>query len=320
MKNQNNFFSIENIKNPAVMFFIILYLFTIIVVLLKDRVNAFIFIGMSIGILFLIWLIIGITADIELVDFKFRKSEWELIFGLLILMVWSVDSLRYIYLSLAQKLVHLLSILWNLLHLPQINADKWYAGFIFKKVLLLAILPIIFLKLRKNSFASMGLTKKNWKKSFMVGLIVFLAMAIPGAFYSGTAGLVLSGNLKFYQIIFGFLAGFIYDFFMAGFPEEFLFRVFIQTRFSIVLKSRVAGVIITALIFGLLHIDDIMRGNPDITLAQAFCRAFFMNTVTYGLILGVLWERTRSLVPCIFVHSAGNALNNLGLMILRFGI
>ncbi len=286
----------KNIKRPPVLLFIAVYNFAVVIVLLKDPSNALAFIGMSGGMLFLIWLVIEITKKIQVQDFEIRKPGWELIFGLLIIVIWDYAPL------------------------PRLAfGDKWSLGSILQKNIILVILPLIFLKLRKNSLSSMGLTTANWKKNLTTGLMAFLAMAIPSVFYSNTANLIFGGKLSLAQISLGFPLSFTYFLFMSGFSEEFFFRTFIQTRFSAILKSKTSGVLITALLFGLLHIPNIMRWYPGTTLAQAFCRAFFVQTFL-GLILGVLWARTRSLIPGIFLHSGIDGLNNLSLIISRFGL
>lgn len=296
MRNKNRFIRTKDIKTPSVLGFIAVYIYAVVSVLLKDPSNALAFVGMSIGSLFLIWLIIEITKKVQAPDFEIKRPGWELAFGLLIIVILDFAPL------------------------PRLDfGDKWSLGSILKKNLIWVFLPFVFLKLRKNSLSSMGLTKASWKKNLKAGLIVFFAMAIPSAFYSDTMRLILSGRLSLVQIGLGFPISFTYFLFMSGFSEEFLFRAFIQTRFSIVLKSKVGGILITALLFGLLHIEDIMRWYPGTTVAEAFCRAFFVQT-SLGLIFGVLWERTRSLIPCVFLHSGIDGLNNLGSIISKLGI
>lgn len=296
MNNRNAFIKIKDIKTPVVLLFIVIYISAVVMVLLRDLSNAIAFIGMSIGMLFLIWLIVGITEKVQVSYFEIKKPGWELIFGLSILIVW------------------------DFVPLPKLAfGDRWSLGFILKKNLVFVALPFIFLKLQKNLLPSMGLTVIDWKKNLIIGLIVFFVMAIPSAFYSGTASLILSGKLSLAQLVFGFSLSFIYYFFMSGFSEEFLFRAFIQTRISVILKSRISGILITALLFGLLHIPNIMRWYPGTSVIEAFCRAFFVQTFI-GLILGVLWERTRNLIPCVLLHSGIDGLNNLGHIILQFGL
>jgi len=130
--------------------------------------------------------------------------------------------------------------------------------------------------------------------------------------------LILSGKLSPSQIGIGFPVSFTYFLLMSGFSEEFLFRVFIQTRCSLLLKSKIGGVLISPLLFGLPHFSGIMWWYPGTKLVQAFCRAFFVQTFM-GILLGILWERTRSLIPGVILHSGINGLNNLGWIVSRFG-
>ncbi|MFQ6093181.1 MAG: lysostaphin resistance A-like protein [bacterium] len=293
MDDQNSFIKMEDIKTPAALFFIAVYISALVMVVWKDPSNALAFIGMSIGMLFLIWLIIEITKKVQAPDFEIKKPGWELAFGLFIIVIWDFAPL------------------------PKLEfGDKWSSGFMLKKCIIFVALPFAFLKFRKKCLSSMGLTATGWKNSLTTGLIVFFAMAIPSAFYSNTASSILSGKLSPSQVGLGFPLSFTYYLFMSGFSEEFFFRAFIQTRFSTVLQSKIGGVLITALLFGLLHIPNIMRWYPGATVAEAFCRAFFVQTFL-GLIFGVLWERTRNLISCVFVHTGVDGLNNLGWMISK---
>jgi len=295
--NQEVFFRKEDLKTPTVLVFIAIYIFAVVLVFLNEPENALTYIGLSIGILFLCWWIIDLTKKITIQDIKIKRPGFELIIGLLIL------------------------IIWDYLPLPKIDfGDKWNIGMIIKKTIIFVGLPFLFLKFRKNSLASMGLKSKEWKKNLWVGFIVFLALAIPSAFFIGNTGSeILSGKYSASQVGIGLFSSFTYYFLMSGFSEEFLFRAFIQTRISYLLKSSISGVLITSLIFGLGHIHGIMQWYPGITIAEAFCRAFFLQTFM-GIMFGVLWERTRNLIPCVFVHSGVDGLNNLFSVITKLGL
>ena len=297
MENQKRFFERKDFKSPIVLSFIAIYIFALVLVFLNEPQNALPYIGLSIGILFLCWLIIDLTKKIKFQDIEIKRPGLELIVGLLIL------------------------IIWDYLPLPKIDfGDKWNIGLILKKIIIFVVLPFLFLKFRKNSLVSMGLTSKDWKKNLWVGFIVFLALAIPSAFLVGNTGSeILSGKYSVPQIGIGLFSSSIYYFLMSGFSEEFFFRSFIQTRISYVLRSSISGVLITSLIFGLGHIQGIMQWYPGITIAEAFCRAFFLQTFM-GIMFGVLWERTRNLIPCVFVHSGMNGLNNLFSIITKLGL
>jgi membrane protease YdiL (CAAX protease family) len=137
-------------------------------------------------------------------------------------------------------------------------------------------------------------------------------MAIPSVFFiSNTAGLILGGQITLTQAVPALMIYFIHNVARSGLPEEFFYRVFVQTRFSQVLKSRLGGILVTSLLFGLTHIPNVMRWYPEMTLSEAFCSAFFIQGFI-GLVYGVLWERTHNLIPGTIVHSGINALNNVG--------
>jgi len=295
--DQEKFLKMEDLKKPIILIFIVVYVFAVVLTLINEPENALPYIGLSIGMLFLCWLIIDLTKKMKIQDIKIKKPGLELIVGLLIL------------------------IIWDYLPLPKIDfGDKWNIGLIVKKTIIFVGLPFLFLRFRKNSLASIGLTSKDWKKNLWIGFVVFLALAIPNAFFVGNTGSeVLSGKYSAPQIGIGLFSSFTYYFLMSGFSEEFLFRAFIQTRISYLLKSSVSGVLITSLIFGLVHIQGIMQWYPGTTIAEAFCRAFFLQTFI-GIMFGVIWERTRNLIPCVFIHSGIDGLNNLFFIITKMGL
>ncbi|MEA3500685.1 MAG: CPBP family intramembrane glutamate endopeptidase, partial [Candidatus Marinimicrobia bacterium] len=135
--NQENFFRKEDLKRPLVLFFIAIYIFAVVLTLLNEPENALAYIGLSVALLFLCWWIIDLTKKITIQDIKIKRPGLELIVGLLIL------------------------IIWDYLPLPKIDfGDKWNIGLIIKKTIIFAGLPFLFLKFRKNSLASMGLTSK----------------------------------------------------------------------------------------------------------------------------------------------------------------
>jgi len=296
VQNLKTFIKKGNIRSPAVLFFIGVYALALAATLLTDLANALIFVGISAGMLLLCWLIVDITRKVRKPVIEIRGAALELAFGLLILTVWTFVPL------------------------PKLDfGDNWRLGLVLRKSLLIVVLPFVLLKLRKYPLTSMGLTTANWKKNLAVGLITFAALAIPGAFYSGTADLIISGKITLAQATIALPIYFVHNLFLSGFSEEFFFRAFIQTRLSKVLKSQIGGLLIAALLFGFVHLDDIMHWYPGTTAVEAFCRAFFVQTST-GLVFGVLWQRTRSLIPGVFTHTALNSLNSFASIIPQLGL
>jgi len=289
MSNQSTFFKKTDLKSPAVLLFGAVYVLAFILTLLSNPWQALAYFAMSAGILLLIWLIIAITEKIKFKEIQTQKPGLELVFAGLIFIIF--DFIPFPGLGIG---------------------DKWFFSTIIYKEMLLFVFPLVFLILRKYSLSSLGLSLRNWKQNFGIGTLIFLCMAIPSAlFVSNTASLIFSGRLSLTLAAVGFPILFLHNIFLSGLPEEFFFRVFIQTRISVLLKSTVGGILLASLFFGLIHIDDLLRLYPDMTLSAAFSKAFFIQGFT-GLVEGFLWARTRNLAPGIIVHSGINALNNLG--------
>ena len=277
----------EELKSPAVFLLGAVYALAVVLSVLSGPLQGLTYVGMSVGVVLLVWLILDVTKAMQVADTQVRQPWLELAFGCLVYLVFEFG--------------------------PSLDfGDEWHLGGVLKKGLLYAILPCIFLRLRQNPLSSMGLSLSNWRQNLKVAGIVLACMAIPSVlFVSDTARLILGGQIALAQAVPALLIYFIHNVAWAGLPEEIFYRVFVQTRLSQVLKSRLGGILITSLLFGLVHIPGILRWYPETTLCEAFCRAFFVQGFV-GLVLGVLWERTHSLIPGTIVHSGINALNNLG--------
>jgi len=104
----------------------------------------------------------------------------------------------------------------------------------------------------------------------------------------------------------------------AGLTEEFLFRVLLQTRLAAWLKSETAAVLMMALVFGLAHapgyvlrgahLMEGMSGAPDPLTAAAYA---IVVVSPIGLMFGVLWARTRSLLLVVLLHGWTDLFPNL---------
>ena len=104
----------------------------------------------------------------------------------------------------------------------------------------------------------------------------------------------------------------------AGLTEEFLFRLLLQTRASAWLRSETAGVVTMALLFGVAHAPGIvMRGAhamegmsaaPGMLTVIAYTIAVVSPV---GIMFGVLWARTRSLLLLVLLHGWTDLVPNL---------
>jgi membrane protease YdiL (CAAX protease family) len=111
----------------------------------------------------------------------------------------------------------------------------------------------------------------------------------------------------------------------AGLTEEFLFRVLVQTRFAAWMKSEVAGIVAMAVLFGLAHapgyvlrgahLFEGMAGPPSPLTAAAYSIAIVSGI---GLMFGVLWARTRSLLLVVLLHGLTDTIPNLAPTVRNF--
>lgn len=83
----------------------------------------------------------------------------------------------------------------------------------------------------------------------------------------------------------------------AGFCEETIFRGYLQRQFAAWTRSAVAGVLLSAALFGAGHIYQGVRATVVIAV--------------YGLMFGILAEARRSLRPGIMVHAWHDAITGL---------
>jgi membrane protease YdiL (CAAX protease family) len=287
MSHQETLLTKEEVKSPAVFLFGAVYVLAVILSMLSDPSQGLVYVGLSVGIGFLAWLILDLTKGMPVAGIQVREPWLELAFACLVYLVFEfAPSLDF--------------------------GDKWSLGEVLRKGVLFLVLPYVFLRLRKYPPSSMGLSLSNWKQNLKVAGIVLACMAIPSIlFISDTGDLILGGQIALTQAIPAVVIYFLHNVVRSGLPEEFFYRVFVQTRLSQVLKSRLGGILITSLLFGLTHVPHVLSWYPEMTLSEAFCSAFFIQGFV-GLLYGVLWERTRSLIPGTIVHSGLNALNNAG--------
>lgn len=104
----------------------------------------------------------------------------------------------------------------------------------------------------------------------------------------------------------------------ACLTEEFLFRVLLQTRLAAWLKSETAAILLMALVFGLAHapgyvlrgahLMENMAGAPEPLTAVAYS---IVVVSPIGLMFGVLWARTRSLLLVVLLHGWTDLVPNL---------
>ena len=171
--------------------------------------------------------------------------------------------------------------------------------------LFLVFVCIMMVLVRKQPLASIGLSVKNLKKSFLLGLgtgvFVLLIFVVPGIFEGGK----LIGFESLVKSIF-------YYFFVIGLPEEILFRGYIQTRLYGVIKSDVLAVIAGGVMFMSMHIpyQIYVRGGSFIDFIVNNC-IWLLITFVWHFMFNFLYRKYNALAASTIFHTLINLSNDL---------
>ena len=127
-----------------------------------------------------------------------------------------------------------------------VSTEVLWIGFNITSLTNLSIVVILFLilRLRKQGLDTVGISKKNWIKSSIFGIIIGLIIFLPRAF----AGVVTTNHPGL-----GVVHSIFHYFIAVSFAEEIVFRGYLQTRIYSVVKSDFWAVFFTGFIFALLH-------------------------------------------------------------------
>jgi membrane protease YdiL (CAAX protease family) len=88
-------------------------------------------------------------------------------------------------------------------------------------------------------------------------------------------------------------------------PEEILWRGYLQVRLSDWLGS-IWGLGLAAFLFGLGHVISLFAAEGSLHLLSAL--SLMLQTTLGGVVLGLLYRWSRSLIPGAFLHLLGNVL------------
>jgi membrane protease YdiL (CAAX protease family) len=95
------------------------------------------------------------------------------------------------------------------------------------------------------------------------------------------------------------------------FIEEFFFRGIIQSKFERVMSQKQSWIWM-GIVFGLIHIPSNILGSlsqeSDIGIVLILNMFALINQIISGWFFGILYMKTRNLIPPIFVHYINNYL------------
>jgi membrane protease YdiL (CAAX protease family) len=154
----------------------------------------------------------------------------------------------------------------------------------------------------------------EWRVFAVMGLLLLGLQAFAGRGFQSLRALDTPG----WKVALFVLPAWAWLTIETGLCEEFLFRVLLQTRLAVALRSETAGVLAMSLLFGLAHAPGyVLRGAhamegmtqaPDPWTAAAYA---IVVVSPLGLVFGVLWARTRNLALVALLHGLADLPPNL---------
>jgi uncharacterized protein len=183
---------------------------------------------------------------------------------------------------------------------------------LFVHVVLPAIL-LIFLGAKLGPITQLGLTgRKFWRTLIVMGLIIIGLVCVITPSLKTISGIPPT----FETMIWAAPLGYLWMTLEAGVTEEFLYRAVAQTRFTAWFQTAWAGVFVTAIIFGLAHAPGLfMRGGPGVDGWSTDPFQVIAHTIAVlspiGLLFGLIYARTKSLLLVILLHGLVDWLPNL---------
>jgi len=152
-------------------------------------------------------------------------------------------------------------------------------------------------------------------------LLVFVGMAIALLVFQALLGRGLrdmaAASVPSEKLLLGMPFVFVWLMLEVGVVEEFFFRALLQSRLSAALGSELGGIVLMALLFGLVHAPGLylrtnltqegLSSHPSLWMAIGYS---IVITSVAGFFLGVLWARTRNFLLLVMIHAAGDLLPN----------
>jgi uncharacterized protein len=153
---------------------------------------------------------------------------------------------------------------------------------------------------------------------FRPALLMSLAALVMQSFLGRGLHDIRVAHLPVWVLAVATPLSFIWLMIEVGVVEEFFFRALLQERLAAVLQSPRGGLVVAAVLFGLVHApglylrpaatQEALGSHPPLLTAIGYS---IVLTSLAGLFLGVLWMRTKNFAVLVIVHAAGDLLPNL---------
>jgi membrane protease YdiL (CAAX protease family) len=222
------------------------------------------------------------------------------------------DWWRVLVTTLVSSGIFILNFIAFLL-LPKEDIEKSYEllkGFPNWLSLTINLLPFAFLLvllfllvrfLHERSIVSLSTSRNNFdfkRFSFSLGLIVFFTLFTFGiSYYYDNSMIQWNFNPTKFAILL-FISLLLFPFQIG--LEEYLFRGYFMQQIGIALKNRWAPLLITSVLFGLLH-----SANPEVAEMGLGVMVFYIGT---GLLLGIMTLMDEGMELALGFHLGNNLM------------
>ena len=164
--------------------------------------------------------------------------------------------------------------------------------------LLMVILLLIITKGERLGLSSIGIHNHSWVKSILWGIggyLACMALALMSIGILAHLGFAEVPTLSRYKSVS--VSVLVLVFLRAGIVEEVFFRGFLIERLQKFSSNKIVYFVLPTLYFGLLHFSGGMRG-----VVVAF---------VIGLVLGLVFLKTKDLKACIISHFLVDFISNV---------
>ena len=173
-----------------------------------------------------------------------------------------------------------------------VNLGKYGVDFLYE--LVLAIIALIVVLLSRNHYIFSD-KKENIFKSILVGLPIFALSVF--VFVGNALDVINTGNVNVYNV----LSLILYTI-TIGIVEEFFCRAWLLNefleRYGNSYKGVIKCIVVSALLFGLIHWTNVLNGQTVLETATQIVQATAM-----GVVLGAIYYRTKNIWAVVFLHA-----------------
>ncbi len=160
--------------------------------------------------------------------------------------------------------------------------------------ILLVLSAILYFFVRKNGLAEKyGLCKPRLPAAKLLFYVPLLVLLTANLWYGVRLNQPLTETVLY-----------ILSMFCVGFLEEMIFRGFL---FQAMAENGVrSAIVVSSITFGIGHIVNLINGSGAALLPNLLQ---VMYAVAIGFAFVMIYYKTKSLIPCILVHSVFNGLS-----------